>query len=104
MEEIKSRSGIGYGNPPTQNRFQKGRSGNPSGRPRGSVGIKSAMRKALLADGRSGQTILEELFDDLIEAARGGDRKVAAQLIALAMKLDPDDPPPHAADVDGSHK
>lgn len=103
MEENKTQSGIGHGNPPIETRFRKGQSGNPAGRPKGSFGIKSAMRKALLANGRSGQTVVAELFGDLIEAARAGDRKVAAQVIALAMKLDPDEPP-QAADVDGENE
>ncbi|MES2896053.1 MAG: DUF5681 domain-containing protein [Pseudomonadota bacterium] len=37
---------IGYKRPPRHSRFQKGRSGNPRGRPRGS-GVRSAAEKVL---------------------------------------------------------
>ena len=40
---------VGYGRPPRHTRFQKGRSGNPSGRPRGSKSSATLIRQALLA-------------------------------------------------------
>jgi hypothetical protein len=39
---------VGYGKPPEHTRFKKGHSGNPSGRPRGSLNVQSEM-KGLLA-------------------------------------------------------
>ena len=38
---------IGYGKPPVNTRFKSGQSGNPKGRPRGSKGFATLMRKAL---------------------------------------------------------
>jgi hypothetical protein len=38
---------VGYGKPPPQNRFQKGQSGNPKGRPRGSRNLSTIMERAL---------------------------------------------------------
>ena len=38
---------VGYGKPPVNTRFKPGQSGNPKGRPRGSKGFATLMRKAL---------------------------------------------------------
>lgn len=40
-------SNVGYGKPPQQTRFKKGRSGNPRGRPKGSRSLKSHLMKEL---------------------------------------------------------
>ena len=38
---------VGYRKPPVNTRFKSGQSGNPKGRPRGSKGFATLMRKAL---------------------------------------------------------
>jgi hypothetical protein len=44
---------IGYGNPPVENRFRKGESGNPGGRPKGIAGLTRE-----LFDGELDETIV----------------------------------------------
>jgi Family of unknown function (DUF5681) len=46
---------VGYGQPPVHSRFQKGRSGNPEGRPRSKV-----------------STILSKVLDEPVALASGG--------------------------------
>jgi hypothetical protein len=72
---------VGYGKPPAATRFQKGQSGNPRGRPRGS---------------RSMGAILDEILERKVTLRdRAGDRRVTAQeamilkLVEIALKGDP---------------
>jgi hypothetical protein len=80
----------GYAVPPARNRFPKGKSGNPGGRPLGSLGIKGTLRRVLNAEGNNGKPIVVGLLESMIGSAVAGDLKIAAQIIALAIKLDPD--------------
>ncbi len=46
-EDSKSRYEVGYGKPPMQGRFPKGRSGNPKGRPKRAKGFRTIVRQQL---------------------------------------------------------
>ena len=38
---------VGYGKPPKQTQFKKGVSGNPSGRPKGSLNMATVLQRTL---------------------------------------------------------
>ena len=40
--------GVGYGRPPKRTRFRKGQSGNPKGRPKGTINAASILRKEIM--------------------------------------------------------
>ena len=68
---------VGYGKPPVKTRFQKGKSGNPSGRPkRKNQPEKLDFLKALIAELKSPVTITE-----------AGNKKKVAKLQLLAKAL-----------------
>lgn len=57
MDKKKSNYEVGYRKPPQRTRYQKGQSGNPNGRPRGS---------------RSSATLLREILSERVEVRENG--------------------------------
>jgi Family of unknown function (DUF5681) len=75
---------VGYKTPPKLSQFQKGRSGNPSGRPRKAPGIPELLGKVskqkVLTNGKHGpkyMTKLEASLTQLANKAAVGDLKAA---------------------------
>lgn len=82
---------VGYGKPPKATQFKKGTSGNPKGRPKGSLNLATAFNRALserievVVDGRKrSMTKLEVAVTGLINRAVKGDAKATQQLLSLA--------------------
>jgi Family of unknown function (DUF5681) len=82
---------VGFGKPPKRTRFQKGASGNPSGRPRGVRNLACVLERALqervvIDDNgtRKVVTKLEAAVRQLVDLAASGDLKAMRQLSSLA--------------------
>jgi hypothetical protein len=83
---------VGYGKPPTEKQFTSGKSGNPRGRPRGRLNLRTIVGKALakrvtLPNGRrvsKGELLIEQVSN---KAASGNLR--AAQLMLSHRDLIP---------------
>ncbi len=81
---------VGYGKPPLASRFQKGRSGNPRGRPKGARGVRVLLEEALARQitiseaGRTSRVSKSEaLILSLVTKAIKGDIRAAAQILRL---------------------
>jgi hypothetical protein len=87
-------SDIGYGKPPAQHRFVKGRSGNPRGRPKGARGLRSDLKAEL-----SGRVTVTEygkklkltkqqvILKSLVAKAAKGDNAAASKVLELIMQM-----------------
>ncbi|WP_135502130.1 DUF5681 domain-containing protein [Roseovarius aestuariivivens] len=63
---------VGYGKPPKSGQFQPGKSGNPKGRPKGSLDF---------------QTYVQEMLSKRVAITEGGKRKHVSALQATLMRL-----------------
>src|SRR5229473_3274321 len=81
---------LGYCNPPEQMRFRKGQSGNPQGRPKGSLNMATVLErtlreKVIINENGRRKTItkLEAAIKQLINKAASGELKAFQLLAAL---------------------
>jgi hypothetical protein len=86
-----ARSTVGYRLPPEETRFKKGISGNPRGRPKGSLNVATVLTRTLrekVAINENGRrktvTKLEAALKQLVNKAAAGDLRALRQLTALA--------------------
>jgi uncharacterized protein DUF5681 len=95
-ERTKSRHGpVGYGNPPEDTRFKPGKSGNPRGRPRGSLSVATVLKKSLCEkifineNGRRKKVSkFEAALKQLVNLATSGELRAIQLLSALARSVE----------------
>jgi hypothetical protein len=83
-------SPVGYGKPPMHTRFKKGESGNPKGRPKGSLNLATVLVRTLreqvvINEGGQRKTVtkLEAAVKQLANKAASGDLGALRQLFML---------------------
>lgn len=81
---------IGYGKPPTASRFQKGQSGNPKGRRKGSLNAATMMRQlvmervSVVENGREkAMSMLEFMLRQMVRKGAKGDLKSTQLVLRL---------------------
>lgn len=85
---------VGYGKPPKSRQFQKGKTGNPRGRPKGARGLKTDLkaelneRVTITENGRSRKLTKQQLMvKQLTAKAVKGDMRAINKLSDLALVL-----------------
>ncbi len=107
MSEAGDDDRVGYGRPPKATRFAPGVSGNPSGRPRGTVAIRSTLDKVLARkvslriDGKRRRVqATEAVLLQLSNKAMGGDPQSIRDYLRIAMSHGQDHQEAEAFDQD----
>jgi Family of unknown function (DUF5681) len=98
---------VGYGKPPKATRFKKGKSGNPSGRPKGSLNLATDLTAELgehitiREDGRPRKVSKQRaLIKSLMAKALQGDVRATASLLALYARVITEPPPDDNQPID----
>ncbi len=110
-KEQESWRAVGYGRPPRATRFKKGCSGNPKGRPKGSLNVTAMLIKTLrekVVINENGQrktvTKMEATFKQLVNKAAGGELRACHQLIELAQDAEAKQNRPESTESKSSAK
>src|ERR1700680_1782546 len=89
---------VGYGKPPLHTRFQKGKSGNPKGRPRGKKNMSTLLSTALNAsivvveNGRRHRiTKREAIVTQLVNKSAAADLKATQIVLAMLREVESQD-------------
>jgi hypothetical protein len=89
---------VGYRKPPTYSRFRKGKSGNPTGRPKvkrlatvDMLFAEELQRPITIAEGGKKRKVtrIEALVKSTMNKALSGDPKLAKQVLEIASKMPP---------------
>ena len=85
---------VGYRKPPTKTRFKAGQSGNPNGRPKGSVNLKTDLRSELsekirIREGERSLKVSKQraMLKALVAKALKGDARAANVVLTLVDRL-----------------
>lgn len=85
---------VGFGKPPKKNQFQKGQSGNPRGRTKGSRGLKTDLHAELVSkmtiqiNGKPVTATKQQLMVKTLTArAASGDVRAISKLIDLVLQV-----------------
>jgi hypothetical protein len=89
---------VGYGKPPVHTRFQRGKSGNPKGRPRGKKNMSTLLSSALNAsivvvvNGRRKKiTKREAIVTQLVNKSAAADLKATQMVLTMLRELEAQD-------------
>lgn len=88
---------VGYKKPPKHTQFQKGRSGNPAGRPKSAKGLKTIVRETMTAQvevrtatGARRMSRMEAVMHKTVELAMKGNARAMSELLSLYAAAVPD--------------
>ena len=92
---MAKRSDVGYGKPPKETQFKKGQSGNPSGRPKATINMTTALTRALSetveVEAEDGTTVtitkMEAAVKRLVNEAIDGDMPALRVLYVLTQAV-----------------